>query len=738
MARTQQESIDILDGAIKRSDTNSTETGEAICEKVLPGVGVGISSTGVDSGTGDVTVNNTAPKITTITTDSGSFTATGVSDAVDITGGTNISTSMVGSTLTIEHTGANSGKTNTRVTYKNGATDDIPNNLYGSWANAHAAALGYVTVGLTVDLFIEPPTSGTNQVISGAWAMDSINLEAGPQYFGIGGVTLTFANGASFTFPTTSGMRFAGSIILDNSGNNTHVIEESKTMIVVFGDGARIRATSGVEFMHVPSGQFQVVSNRSATFSNGGVAAIKADGSLQMPAIFGQIDANSISGTGTLFIQSDAGTIFSNLQGATVSYSVVRNTEVQGGVNIRGLGVMSLDGSNNLNLGEEANSIISEVRARIGGVGAPIASVHSSGSYAGRVFSTTGHHTISDNDFIVSMDVSGGSSRLTLPLASTLPGFSFILIKSDSSANLIKAIATPSDTLNGVTTAVDISGQNAAYILTNDGVDKWFTSSIGSGGAFLPLDGSQAMTGDLDFGLNNIVNVNKAVISNGLEIPSSAAPSMLNDGDLGVDTSVTDFADGVLKYFGGQEMAAIAVPATGLVTPSQGDVPTYNSLLDRFELSQPAPPAQTNMSYFKATKNGTQSTTGTFTDLTGWDQDAAGSDFTFNTTTGILTFNTSALYQVIVDVHGTMPGNNRHTSLVRVQEDTGTGFTNNPELYWRSYSARNNAHNEGGINSTYLKEYSAGDQIKILVADLQEPLNINTDDARFYAVKLIS
>jgi hypothetical protein len=49
----------IKDGTIARSDLNASTTGEAVIRKIVAGTLINIGSTGVDAGTGDVTVNVT-------------------------------------------------------------------------------------------------------------------------------------------------------------------------------------------------------------------------------------------------------------------------------------------------------------------------------------------------------------------------------------------------------------------------------------------------------------------------------------------------------------------------------------------------------------------------------------------------------------------------------------------------------------------------------------------------------
>lgn len=57
MALTQQRGTQIRDGSIQRSDLDTTTAGEAVIRKVLPGNTMFAASTGVDAGTGDVTLH---------------------------------------------------------------------------------------------------------------------------------------------------------------------------------------------------------------------------------------------------------------------------------------------------------------------------------------------------------------------------------------------------------------------------------------------------------------------------------------------------------------------------------------------------------------------------------------------------------------------------------------------------------------------------------------------------------
>lgn len=69
-----------------------------------------------------------------------------------------------------------------------------------------------------------------------------------------------------------------------------------------------------------------------------------------------------------------------------------------------------------------------------------------------------------------------------------------------------------------------------------------------------------------------------------LEIPNSAAPTVDADGEIAVDTTVTDFSHGIIKYFSGEELGVVAMPIAQFSSPTDGYVPTYNAAADEFQL----------------------------------------------------------------------------------------------------------------------------------------------------------
>lgn len=66
MARTQVTGGMIADEGVVRADLNVSTPGSAVIRKVIAGAGVSIAQTGVDAGTGDVTIAATGGGGTTI------------------------------------------------------------------------------------------------------------------------------------------------------------------------------------------------------------------------------------------------------------------------------------------------------------------------------------------------------------------------------------------------------------------------------------------------------------------------------------------------------------------------------------------------------------------------------------------------------------------------------------------------------------------------------------------------
>lgn len=64
MAQTNIRGTQILNNTVQRHDIDVSTSGQALATKIVAGANISLSSTGVDAGTGDVTV--TAPDVATL------------------------------------------------------------------------------------------------------------------------------------------------------------------------------------------------------------------------------------------------------------------------------------------------------------------------------------------------------------------------------------------------------------------------------------------------------------------------------------------------------------------------------------------------------------------------------------------------------------------------------------------------------------------------------------------------
>jgi hypothetical protein len=73
MPATTIRGVQILNGSVQRADMNTATSGQAVVTKIVQGSNITISSSGIDPGTGDVTIN--APNaVTAHTTTTASMT----------------------------------------------------------------------------------------------------------------------------------------------------------------------------------------------------------------------------------------------------------------------------------------------------------------------------------------------------------------------------------------------------------------------------------------------------------------------------------------------------------------------------------------------------------------------------------------------------------------------------------------------------------------------------------------
>lgn len=141
---------------------------------------------------------------------------------------------------------------------------------------------------------------------------------------------------------------------------------------------------------------------------------------------------------------------------------------------------------------------------------------------------------------------------------------------------------------------------------------------------------------------------------------------------------------------------------------------------------------------FTAYNTSTSITVGaTYADVTDFVASTTDAPYSFNAGTGVLTFDETSRYTVIIDMQANNPTNRLELG-VRVMEDTGGGFAANSKLEWWNYAARDADQDDGGTIGTYIKDYTAGDDIKIQTVAIVDggTTTIPTSRARITVIKM--
>lgn len=131
--------------------------------------------------------------------------------------------------------------------------------------------------------------------------------------------------------------------------------------------------------------------------------------------------------------------------------------------------------------------------------------------------------------------------------------------------------------------------------ITNAASDPTFTVTRGMEGttAVAWVDGStfsiRATADSMDRKQDQIANSSDVIdfgAATSLEIPNSATPAITVSGQVALDTTVTDYADGVVCYQAGSTIyGVVAVPLTDLASPTDTYAVTYDAATDKFKLA---------------------------------------------------------------------------------------------------------------------------------------------------------
>lgn len=99
------------------------------------------------------------------------------------------------------------------------------------------------------------------------------------------------------------------------------------------------------------------------------------------------------------------------------------------------------------------------------------AGVVDNGYLALNVLSESANYGMTGAENVIEMNASGGARTCTLPVASTVTGRRFMLIKVDSSGNAVSWAPNGSDDINGANTAISLGSQWAKAVVISDGTE---------------------------------------------------------------------------------------------------------------------------------------------------------------------------------------------------------------------------------------------------------------------------
>lgn len=149
-------------------------------------------------------------------------------------------------------------------------------------------------------------------------------------------------------------------------------------------------------------------------------------------------------------------------------------------------------------------------------------------------------------------DASTARTTLGLVIGTDVQGF-------DSDLSAVAGLSS-----NGI---IARTGAGTASVRTITGTSNEVSVSNGDG-----------VSGNPTIGLASIVDLTSKV----LVLPTDTAPTVDANGEIALDTLITDMSHGLLKYYSGEVLAVIAVPVGELTGMANGDVIKYDSTADEF------------------------------------------------------------------------------------------------------------------------------------------------------------
>ena len=331
-------------------------------------------------------------------------------------------------------------------------------------------------------------------------------------------------------------------------------------------------------------------------------------------------------------------------------------------------------------------------------------------------------------------DAFGGSFILTLPSAD---GSNGDVLTTDGAGNItFETPTTPPSALDDLTDVDAGSPGDLDILRYNNGTGNWENQSlppipdelddlsdvdIGSATDqdFLRLNGSLWEGDTIDLADLTDVDPSGALAGDVLQLsggtwqPNALAISDLSD----VDTAGSSNGD-ILKLQSGtwqdgsldlDEIANVDVPA-----PADNQVLTFNNGTSNWEAQNPSGGSNAR-SIFSAVDVAGNFAIGTvgYTAIPLDTQIRVDPAFSHTVDTPEVTINEDGWYEITYSLAlGITSGNSRSDALTRLAENTGSGFVQVPGSVSATYN-RNSTQNKEGASATVIRQYSAGDIIRL-------------------------